>query len=75
MSNLNAASKLVATLNQLLIDTADCEALGISYEAADVLFNVLMAAKGKADRSHLQAMVDERKARNVITHANLAAES
>jgi len=74
MSNLNAASKLVATLNQLLIDTADCEALGISYEAADVLFNVLMAAKGKADRSHLQAMTDERAARNLQVHAKLRTE-
>jgi len=75
MSNLLNASRLVATLNQLLIDTADSELIGISSEAGDVLFDVLMTAKGKADRSHLAAMVEERAARNIVTHANLAAES
>jgi hypothetical protein len=74
MSNLLDAAKLVTTLNQLLVDTADNTALGISIESADVLFNVLMTAKGKADRSHLAAMVEERAARNIQTHAQLNKE-
>lgn len=70
--NLNNANTQVTAINELIEKTSD---IGLSLEAGNLLFDVLVAALGKAERARTTAMIEERKERNKQVHATIDAQS